>query len=32
MEELLVDLSFTAATIGTAETWDALKDSDLVIA
>ncbi len=31
MEELLVPLTFTAATLGTATTWDPLKDSDLVI-
>ena len=32
MEELLVQLSFTAASLGTAETWDAMKDADLIIA
>ncbi len=32
MEEMLVQLSFTAASLGTAETWDAMKDADLVIA
>lgn len=32
MEELLVELAFTSATLGTAEQWDAMKDSDLVIA
>jgi hypothetical protein len=32
MEELLVKLTFTAATLGIKETWDPLKDADLVIA
>jgi hypothetical protein len=32
MDEMLVQLSFTAATLGTAETWDAQRDTDLVIA
>lgn len=32
MDEMLVSLSYTAATLGIAETWDALKDADLVIA
>jgi hypothetical protein len=32
MEELLVNLAYTAANLGIAEQWDALKDADLVIA
>ena len=32
MNELLVPLTFTAATLGTAAVWDPLKDCDLVIA
>ena len=32
MDEMLVELSFTAANLGIAEKWDALKDADLVIA
>jgi propanediol utilization protein len=32
MDELLVQVSFDAATMCVAETWDANKDSDLIIA
>lgn len=32
MDELLVSLAFTAATLGIEEQWDAMKDPDLVIA
>lgn len=32
MEEMLIQLAFTAATLGIVEQWDAQKDADLVIA
>jgi len=32
MQEMLVPLAFTAANLGITETWDPIKDSDLVIA
>jgi len=31
-DEMLIDLAMAAATLGIAEQWDPIKDSDLVIA
>lgn len=32
IDELLIDLAMASATLGIAETWDPIKDADLVIA
>jgi len=32
IDELLIDLAMTSATLGVVETWDPIKDADLVIA
>ena len=32
IDEMLIDITMAAATIGVAEAWDPLKDADLIIA
>lgn len=32
IDEMLIDITMAAATIGLAEAWDPLKDADLIIA
>ena len=32
MEEMLIPIAFSAANLCVAETWDPLKDADLIIA
>jgi hypothetical protein len=32
IDEMLIELAMIAATLGVVETWDPIKDADLVIA